>query len=431
MLKRIVGFLLLATLATAPLAAQTMRERVIGLFKFGSGCDDPVCLSVGNAHKEHFNPAARTGQANLIDFISDAIGTSASNVPISAASSGALWGTSAAGLFVRTPTSAGPIFAERAQTIGKGHVLLGTNVSDYSFTSLRGVPLSGLQFNFTHQLTGPKPLGLNADYENDIIEVTTQMSVNLVEATAFVTYGVTRNIDVSVAAPIVRTSIDGSSVAQVMPFTNPTPHYFGPADDPQLRAYASANGSATGIGDVAVRAKALVASRGAESFAVLADVRLPTGNADNFLGAGNASYRVQGIGSARYGSFSPHANLGYWVRPGGVLNDAVLVTVGFDQLLGGRVTFASDMLTEWQVGASKLIQPDPVILSTPIGSYVSERVIAPSNIPLGRDNEALASMGFKLSTARGITAITNVLIPVVHGGLQPNIAWTLGVEYSF
>ena len=174
------------TIAAMPLHAQTMRERVIGLFKFGSGCDNPVCLSVGSAHKAHFNPAAQAGQANLIDFMSDAIAASASNIPISAASSGAIWATSSSGLFVRTQTSAGPVFAERAQTIGKGRVLFGANFSSYSFQSLRGVPLNSLEFNFTHQLVGPKPLGQNADYENDVIAVRTNLAVQLLAATAFV-----------------------------------------------------------------------------------------------------------------------------------------------------------------------------------------------------------------------------------------------------
>ena len=236
MMSRLRAGLLLLTIAAMPIHAQTMRERVIGLFKFGSGCDDPVCLSVGSAHKEHYNPAAQAGQANLIDFMSDAIAGSASNIPISAASSGAVFATSSSGLFVRTQTSAGPVFAERAQTIGKRRVLFGANFSSYSFQSLRGVPLNGLEFNFTHQLVGPLPLGQNADYENDIIAVRTDVAVNLAAATAFATYGVARNIDVSVAVPFVHTSIDGNSVATIMPFTNPTPHYFGTASNPSLTA---------------------------------------------------------------------------------------------------------------------------------------------------------------------------------------------------
>lgn len=432
MSARFHAVVLLLAVTAAPVHAQTMRERVIGLFKFGSGCDDPVCLSVGNAHKEHFNPAARAGQANLIDFVSDAIAASASNVPISAASSGAIWSTSASGLFVRSQTSAGPVFAERAQTLGKGRVLFGANVSSYSFQSLRGVPLSNLEFNFTHEVTGPKPLGQNADYENDVIEVRSDVAVNLFATTAFATVGVTRKIDVSLAVPFVRTSIDGNSVATVYPFTNPTPHYFGPADNPSLTASAASAGSASGIGDVAVRVKAMVADRGPVAVAVLADARLPTGNVDNFLGAGKLSLRGQAIASARYGDFSPHVNLGYWIKSSATENDAFLATIGFDQLVGGRVTFATDLISQWQTGVSKLVQPDPVIEVTPIGpNYVSDRTIYPSNIPQQRDNEVLGSLGFKFSTAGGMTVTTNALIPVLRGGLQPGVALMFGLEYSF
>ena len=420
------------TIAAMPLHAQTMRERVIGLFKFGSGCDNPVCLSVGSAHKAHFNPAAQAGQANLIDFMSDAIAASASNIPISAASSGAIWATSSSGLFVRTQTSAGPVFAERAQTIGKGRVLFGANFSSYSFQSLRGVPLNSLEFNFTHQLVGPKPLGQNADYENDVIAVRTNLAVQLLAATAFATYGVTRDIDVSVAVPFVHTSIDGTSLATVMPFTNPTPHYFGSATNPSLTASTGSQGSASGVGDVAIRLKALLADQGKVSFALLADARLATGNADNFLGGGKTSFRGQAIASGRYGNFSPHINLGYWLRSSATESDAFLATGGFDQLLGGRVTFAADFISQWQVGASKLVQPDPVVLVTPIGaSYVSDRTIYPSNIPVQRDNQVLGTMGFKFSTPSGLTMVTNAIIPMLRGGLQPNIAVTFGLEYTF
>lgn len=432
MISRFRAGLLVLSIAATPLRAQTMRERVIELFKFGSGCDDPVCLSVGNAHKEHFNPAAQAGQANLIDFMSNAFAASASNIPISAASSGATWTTSTSGLFVRSQTSAGPVFAERAQTIGKGRVLFGANLSSYSFQSIRGVPLSDLEFNFTHQLVGPNPLGQNADYENDIIEVRTSVSVDLTAATAFVTYGITRNIDVSVAAPFVHTSLDGTSLATVMPFTNPTPHYFGPATNPSLTAAAASEGSASGLGDVAIRVKAMVADQGPISFALLGDVRLPTGDADNFLGAGTASFRGQAIASARYGNFSPHVNIGYWRKSSATENDAFLATAGFDQLLGGRVTFATDIISEWQVGASKLVQPDPVVIVTPIGpTYVSDRTIYPSNIPAQRDDQILGTLGFKFSTASGMTIVTNAIFPMLRGGLQPNVALTLGLEYSF
>jgi hypothetical protein len=431
-MRSIPGAVLMLGICAAPLPAQSLREQVVDLFRFGVGCPDPVCLSVGSAHGDHYNPAARVGQANLISFVSDAIGASASNIPVSAASSGAVWGTSASGLPVRTETSAGPIFAERAQTIGHGRMLVGANVSSFRFQSLRGVPMSDLQFNFTHQhdpATGPLGTIL---FQNDVIEVRSDLAVNLTAVTGFVTYGLLRWMDVSVAVPFVHTSLEGTSVAQVMPFTDPTPHFFGDPANPQLRATAAATGSASGIGDVAVRVKAELAARGPVAFAALADVRLPTGDEDDFLGAGQGSLRALGIVSGRYGNFSPHLNTGFWIRSGPAQADAFLLTAGFDQLVGGRVTFAADVISEWQLGETPLEQPEPVLITTPIGSeFRSDRLIEPSNIPDRRDNIVLATAGFKISTASGITVVTNGIVPVRRGGLQPDVAWTLGVEYSF
>lgn len=407
------------------LPAQTLRDRVIDLFRFGGGCPDPVCLSVGSAHGEHFNPAARAGGAQLFGFLQDAIGASTGDIPLSAASSGAIWGTSASGLPVRTATSSGPIFAERGETMGRGRALFALNVSRYAFRSIRGVPLNDLEFTFTHQQNGA------GDFEQDVIEVRSDLSVSLTAVTAVATYGLFRWLDVGVAVPFVRTALSGTSTAQVMPFTNPTPHYFGTAADPQLRSTATAAGSASGIGDVAGRVKAMILQHGPTAIALLGDVRFATGDDSNFLGAGHSSVRALAIASTRFGTFAPHLNAGYWVRGGDVNSDAVLLTAGFDQLVSPRVTFAGDLISEWQVGTSGLAQPAPVTLRTPIGSDTAIRIIQPSNIPDRKDSQVLASFGFKFGVTPALMVVTNGIIPIRQGGLQPGVAWTTGLEYAF
>src|SRR5262245_59686858 len=206
--------------------AQSLKDQVTNLFKFGGGCDQPICLSVDGAHGNHYNPAVRAGSDNLIGLLTNLIGVSAANFPISAASSGAIWGRSAEGLPIRTQTSSGPVFGERAQTLSKGHVLFGANLSSFQFSSLRGLPLNDLVFNFQHEDEAPGGLG-DPVFEADYIEVRTRLNLSTTSATAFVTYGLGRRIDVSVAVPFVRTSISGTSVAQVISYVNPTPHYFG------------------------------------------------------------------------------------------------------------------------------------------------------------------------------------------------------------
>jgi hypothetical protein len=165
--------------------------------------------------------------------------------------------------------------------------------------------------------------------------------------------------------------------------------------------------------------------------ALLGEVRFPTGKEENLLGSGEYSGRGLAIISARYGTFSPHLNAGYLYRSGDFQNNAILATVGFDQLIGGWATFAADAISEWQVGTPKLTLPAPVVLNTPLGGGTSARIIPVSNIPETRDHVVLSSVGFKFTAPSGITVVTNAVIPIRRGYLQPDVAWTAGLEYNF
>jgi hypothetical protein len=209
---------------------------------------------------------------------------------------------------------------------------------------------------------------------------------------------VTDRIDVSVALPYVSNSISGHSFGQIVPFGPNPAHYFGgTATAPILSATADVDGSASGIGDVALRAKVNLSSGGAQArtgFALLADVRLPTGNEDDFLGSGNTSTRVLGIVSARYGDFAPHANAGAAFRASEDQQNAILATAGFDQLLVPWATFAFDVISSGSLAIrnfrSRLQQ-----ITIPFS-----RTIYPSNIPDRRDDLLNASVGAKFSTRR-------------------------------
>jgi hypothetical protein len=406
-----------------------LRALMVDLFRFG-GCADPVCLSVGSGHGDHFNPAARSSQFNLITFLTDAIGVSISNIPNSAASGGAIWGRSAQGLPVRTETSAGPVFAERGQTLGKGRLLFSTTVNRFDYRALRGVPLNGLVLTFVHQDTDADGLG-SPTFESDVIEVQTALNVDVTTVTPVLSFGLTDRIDLSVALPLVHTSLRASAEAQVIPFANPTPHFFGDGATPLLRATNNVSGSASGIGDVALRLKAGLAASDRGAFALFGDVRLPTGREDDFLGAGGTSVSVQGVGSLRYGAFSPHINAGFVHRGGEFQNDAVLATVGFDHLMAPNATLAIDLITAWQVGEPKLDFPAPVTVNASVGPASSVRVVRPTNVPDRRDDLALASIGGKFGLGTGFNLLANTLIPLRQGGLQPSVGWMLGFEYTF
>jgi hypothetical protein len=420
--------LLAVSVVATPVRAQRLKDRVLDLFRFGD-CGNPLCLdgsvNAANGHGDHYLPDVIATNSSVFGFLTAAIGTSAGSIPLSASSSGQTF-KFVNGLPVKTSASAGPIFGERAQTLGRGRVLLGASLTSISFETLRGTPLDQLVFNLVHEDRPPTGLG-DPLLENDHIEVRLALDMNLRVTTFQASYGLTDGIDVGVAVPIVHTAIQGRSTAQIYPFGSTAVHFFsGTPENPGLRASAATFGSATGFGDIAVRIKGRLASGSRFGLAVMADARLPTGAEEDLLGSGHLSIRTTAVASAQFGSFSPHLNLGFLGWSGREHNDAVLATVGFDQPLSSWATLAIDVLSEWQLGSSTLRLPGPVRYQLPF-----PRTVVPSNIADRRDHRVLGSVGAKFQTRGGPLIVGSVLAPLRVGGLQPYLAWNLGLEFGF
>lgn len=432
--RRAASILVALGCLAAPLQGQAphLRDRIRELFSFGS-CGQPLCLdgsvSAANGHGNHFLPELIASNSAIIGFLTDAIGVNASNLPLSASSSGQTF-KFVGGLPVRTSASMGPVYGERAQTLGRGRFVVGTNLTGVKFSSLRGVPLDKLVLNFTHddvEGTGQPGLG-DPEKENDILQVRLDLGVRLLVTTLFATYGVNDGLDLSIAVPLVHTSLTGRSLAQIYPFGGPTSvHFFtGTPSEPGLIANAATFGSATSIGDIALRLKANVRSHERLGVALMADARLPTGSEEDFTGAGHLAVRGLAILSGRFGDFSPHLNVGYMVRTGEGKKDAILATGGFDQPMSPWATFSVDVLSEWETGESALRIPEPVMLIYPF-----VRSVEPTNIPDMRDHRVNGSLGFKFRTPGGPILVTNAVVPLRRGGLQSNFVWTLGIDMNF
>lgn len=428
---RLLLLCLLITGGTASLAeaqSTSLRARLAELFSFGT-CGRPLCLdgsvSAANGHGDHFLPDLAAGNAAVITFLTGSIAANTGSVPATASPSGATY-KFVGGLPVKTSESVGPIFAERGQTLGRGRLLVGARFSTANLSTLRGVPLDRLVLNFTHQDVGRPGLG-DPVLENDVLEVQLALNLGLDVTSLFATLGVTDRLDLSVVVPVVHTTLQARAQAQVHPFGSTAVHFFsGTADQPGLRTTSATFGSATGIGDVALRAKASLLSREQFAMGFVADVRLPTGNEDNFTGAGTASVRGLLVGSARFGSFSPHLNAGYLVR-GADRNDVVLVTAGFDQPLGSWATLATELVSEWQPGRNQTTLPGTVTFQFPF-----TRTVEPTNIPDTRDHRVLGSVGAKFRTTdNGPILLASMLVPIRRGGLQPSVMWTVGLDLGF
>ena len=428
----------------APAKAQGLRDDINELFIFGPG-EDPLFLAgtAGNPnaavalHGSHFVPSASTQNGTIINFLTNAVGGNVADFPFSSASGGTTFRFEG-GTPVPTSLSTGPVFAERGQTLGAGRVLVGFSYNTFHYASLRGVDLNNINLVFTHEnVTGPTcdsivgkscdPMGVPT-LENDIMPFQLSLDVNVSLASFVLTYGLSDRLDIGIALPIVSTSLVGHSQANIIPFGGDSAfHYFaGTATNPVLSASRFVQGSATGLGDVALRMKLNVHNSDRSSVALLADARFPTGSEQDLLGAGKFSGRFMAVVSGRFGAFSPHADVGYLRRVGNFRNDAVLATLGFDHLMAPSVTLAADIISQLQVGNSKLTVPGPVTYTEPF-----VRTVQTSDIPNIRDDLINGSFGMKFTLGEGPTAIVNALVPLNRGGLRPDILWTLGLEYGF
>jgi hypothetical protein len=443
-MRRLLVTALLMLLA-GPVAAQHLRDRLSELFIFGSGespltlggTSDPSNPDSIRIHGNHFVPAAVASNGTMISFLTNSIGSNVSNVPVSATSGGETFSFQG-GVPVRTSVSAGPIFGERALTLGRGRVLVGLARTGVHFKTLRGVDLDHLRFTFTHANSdfpgcdsiagGDCSLLGVPTLENETIDLNLSLDINLTVTGFLLTYGITDRIDIGVAVPLVSVSLQGTSNAQVNPFgPPPAVHFFGGTpDNPILTASRSVEGSTNGLGDLDGRVKINLHRSDPLSVAVLGDVRFPTGSESDLLGSGAWAARGLAILSARFGNFSPHANFGYLYRGGEFETDAVLGTLGFDQLMAPWATLAIDLISQFQVGESPLQVPPPVQIESPY-----HRTIIPTVIPDSRDDIVDGSIGVKLTAAQGLNVVANSEWSLDHGGLRPDVIWTAGLEYNF
>lgn len=418
-LKAAMAAVVVSALVAGPVQGQTLTQRVQELFTFGN-CGGSLCLQVDGGHGDHYIPEVVQGERNTLAFLQAAIGSGLTSIP-AAAANGGVRVRFVDGRPVTEEISPGPIFAERAQTLGTGILLAGGNVTGLSFSNIRGVPLSDLELNFGHVNVGNAAFG-DPDFENDLIRVRTALDVSLLVANVYLAYGVSDAVDLGVAVPLVQTSLGGSSQADVISTLSQTPHQFVGGG---TSAQTSTDGSAVGVGDISVRAKVRLYEQDTWGAAVLGEARLPTGSEEDFHGTGGVGVRALGILSGQAGNFSPHLNAGVLLSGSEAQGDQLLLTAGFDQILAPNVTLALDFLGAWGLGESTVVLPDDIRFDVP-----QPRTTRSSNLPDIADTRMDGSVGVKF-LAGGTRIVANALVPLNDGGMRPSVVWTLGLERLF
>lgn len=337
------------------------------------------------------------------------------------------------GVFRRTTESFGPILADRADTIGARHVSFGIAHQRYSYDSVEGIDLANVPAVFTHDSAA-----LRGGRE-DVVVTRNAIDAVVNQTTMFLTLGVTDSLDVSMAVPVVSTSLTVVSHATIhrLGTVNPLTHFFRQANGEvgEQRTF-TAVGQARGLGDLLFRLKSTVARRGSSAFAVGADVRLPTGDEMNLLGSGAAGIQPFALWSATYGRVSPHVNVGYRWSGDSVLAgnpgtgesahfpDSLHYAVGSELGVNQRLTIAFDVIGTYLIDTQRL---RPQTFQALDGSSTFP------NVGFVRESFSTLSgaIGFKADLIQRLLLQGNLLFKIDENGLRDKVTPLIGLEYTF
>jgi outer membrane putative beta-barrel porin/alpha-amylase len=242
----------------------------------------------------------------------------------------------ALGTVTRSSESFGPIFTQRSLLTGQNHASFGVSYRGTNFTNIDGRSLrDGTLLSTASILTGD---AAPFDIETVLLRIRTDTM------TITGSYGITDRLDVSAGIPFVHLSLQGERV-----------------DTYRGRRLVQARGtaSASGFGDVLVRSRYNVMTEGASGLAIGAEVRLPTGSAENLLGAGQMAFTPRLIGSVEHDRVGVHGDVGYsFDKVANALVYSAAVTVA----PAPRVTVVGELLGRRLEGLGRLvetIQPHP------------------------------------------------------------------------
>jgi hypothetical protein len=406
----------------------------------------------------HFAHFVGSAQTTLNQTLSSAIATQLAILPIISPASGFTYKyDSAAGAFVRSTTSFGPIYTERAETIGRGKFSFGVSYQRFRFSNLDGVDLHNVPAVLTH-VPNTGPGGTPAFYEVDVISSRYNISLNMDQTMVYGTVGLTNRLDFSVAVPFVSVRMGVVSDANIVDVAGQPmadPHEFD-AQGSQSKTFGS-NGSAAGVGDVTFRIKAAVVQAQPVRVAFALDVRAPSGSAREFLGSGATGIKPF-IAISTGKRFSPHVNLGYQWNGESILagnitgttfpaaaNGTALIqngpavkaslpsqffySLGADVGATSRLTLSFDYLGQTLFNAPRVFRTKFVTANVPGGTGA----LSLPTISGGKDDVGLNSgaAGLKYNLFGNLLLTANILFRLDNKGLRQDVTPLVALSYAF
>jgi len=272
----------------------------------------------------------------------------------------------------------------------------------------------------------------------DVVTTLNNIDASVSQFITYVTVGVADHLDVSLAVPVVSTSLTVVSDAQLQRLgtTNPLTHFYRQADGSiGTRRLFTASARASGMGDIVVRMKGSAFRKNSAGVAGGLDFRIPSGDALNLLGAGAPGLQPFLVVSGTVQGISPHLNVGYqWngssilagdpvTGQSGDLPDQVVYAVGAD-LGTGRFTIAFDVLGRYLMDAERIVLED---------FHARDGKSVFPNIGFSEESFNLLSgaTGIKINAFGRLLITANLLLAFDDNGVRAKVTPLIGLEYGF
>lgn len=409
-------------------------------------CEFPVSASslasvtVGVGQGTTSNPGATAAATRIAFPINEAFAAQLTQLPVPSASVGVVTLRPEAGSEVGVPfDNLGPILTDRPDTVGKMRIFVGGSYQHFRFNAIGPVKLGTLPVAFSYQQPSPfNPTDTQTIYGG----LSNNASFSLDQWVGLLTFGATNRTDVSIIVPINSVSVSvASSNIKAFVYDSAKNQY---SSVPPLVTSLSTAGTATGVGDITINVKQLVAGQEGERFAAAAGgmLRAPTGDAGNYLGSGAPGGQIYGLMEYRY-KIAPHLKAGYqwngvsrgltYVNyPKVRLPNGLQYDVGSDFRLARTLTADVDLLGSQFVNGSSLsvTQLDLTPAPSSTGSATNiPRSLSTVATPQHTYTTENFSFGVKWSPIPHYLIYFNLLKNVNSVGLQSNVVPLIGIAY--
>lgn len=325
------------------------------------------------------------------------------------------------GLQVRTATTFGPSFAERALTSGEGKISVGASVISASYQRLGDLSLDRMQLG---AVQSPLPTVGRVG--------TTNLEMSSTTVVVSGTVGVSEKLDVGAVVPMVRVRVDGVSTLV--------------SNDGTVVLTAKGGAISSGLGDVGatVKYRFLTFGEGQPDpggMALLAIVRIPTGQRESLRGLGVTRTLASLVFSSGVGRVRPHANGGFefWSDGVDVATNAdkdpptvtarhqVQYAAGVEIEADPRLTLMIDVLGRHILGAGRIGFETATPTPPQSGVTALESAVA---LPAGINKLTLVP-GLKVNVKGKLLLSLNALVSLWDNGLHARVTPVAGLDLSF